>query len=787
MKVLKYGKFFEAFLGKDKEEAIKKIISYITSKSKIDLSAYNEIYHIQKDNLFLEGQLFLSIISNKGLRINWIQSDLRNEIHSIDLWDNFEFDKNPEWTLDLNGNSISKSLHQILEFFNNPGKFVLKTNHLQIQEKLQEGGDRLKELEDKLKRARSPEKKEKLREDIARCKASRSIEEKRELTSDKIKQHDLEFDVFKAIELYTIQVAKKKSNSLIISGMAGVGKCHGKGTKILMHNGSIKKVEDVEIGDLIMGDDSSPRKVISLGRGKDTIYKIKSKGWDDFTVNSEHILVLRQRDKKENKPYEITMKEWLKKPESFKRRSQLIRTSVEFQEKEISMDPYLMGIWIGDGSRKSPFAIETADEEIVEFLHEKSIEYNLSIKKHLNKESKSDGYYFSSGSKGKGLKRNRNGFLNDLKSYNLYNCEEKFIPNDYLINSSKVRKSLLAGLIDSDGYQFNKSYSISTKWPHLANQIVFLCRSLGYKSHIHEKLIKDKIYFNVNISGDLSDLPIRLKRKKSEKRSQIKNILHSSFTVSEIGNDNYYGFEIDKNKLYLLGDFTITHNTQVVKETLKSIGMVPDVHYYFATGTVTTAGLYDVLFLNRSNLIIFDDCDAVFKDPDSVNMLKGALDTYEVREISKLTKGNTFDSKGMSDEEIETTYQEDPKKLPNKFEFRGQIIFISNLPEEKFDDAIISRSLHVDVHLNKTEIIQRMRDIMKKISPELDENLKSEALEYLVHVTENFPVKFDLNIRTLIHSINLRAGNDEEMTLGGKSEKVWKLLIKKYLVKTKKY
>ena len=142
---------------------------------------------------------------------------------------------------------------------------------------------------------------------------------------------------------------------------------------------------------------------------------------------------------------------------------------------------------------------------------------------------------------------------------------------------------------------------------------------------------------------------------------------------------------------------------------------------------------------------------------------------------------------GVSDEEIETTYQEDPKKLPNKFEFRGQIIFISNLPEEKFDDAIISRSLHVDVHLNKTEIIQRMRDIMKKISPELDENLKSEALEYLVHVTENFPVKFDLNIRTLIHSINLRAGNDEEMTLGGKSEKVWKLLIKKYLVKTKKY
>lgn len=448
MKILKYEKFFEAFLGKDKESAISKIISYITNNSKIDLHPYDEIYHIQKENIFLEGQLFISVISNKGLRINWVNDNLRNEIHSIDVWDNFEFDKNPEWTLDLNGNSVSKALQQILEFFNNPEKFTKSI--LRIHEEL-ETGDRLRDLEEKLKRARSPEKKQKIQEDISRCKASRAIDEKRELDSDKIKQHDLEFDVFKAIELYTIQVAKRKSNSLIISGMAGVGK------------------------------------------------------------------------------------------------------------------------------------------------------------------------------------------------------------------------------------------------------------------------------------------------------------------------------------------------TQIVKESLSSIGMIADQDYYFATGTVTTAGLYEVLFLNRNGLVIFDDCDAVFKDPDSVNILKGALDTYDVREISKLTKGNTFDSKGMSDEEIEDTYQQDPKKLPNKFEFRGQIIFISNLSEEKFDDAIISRSLHVDVHLNKSQIIQRMREIMKKISPDLDDDLKLEALEYLVYITENFPVKFDLNIRTLIHSINLRSGNDEEIEFGGQTEKVWKLLIKKYLVKTKKY
>jgi hypothetical protein len=56
----------------------------------------------------------------------------------------------------------------------------------------------------------------------------------------------------------------------------------------------------------------------------------------------------------------------------------------------------------------------------------------------------------------------------------------------------------------------------------------------------------------------------------------------------------------------------------------------------------------------------------------------------------------------------------------------------------------------------------------------------------LIYITDNYPTKFDLNIRTLIHSINLRLGNEETMTISGVKEPVWKLLIKKYLVKTKK-
>jgi hypothetical protein len=791
-KLLKYHNFInEAFLSKDKEKAIDLILQYIKRKSEVDLYPYDELWNIQKGNLFLTGQLFLSLTSEKALRFNWINNDLRNEIHSIDIWNRFEFDTNPSYTLNLNEDSVVKVLPEVVKFWNNPKSLInVEQGELSISEELEtEEYDPYKRLEDeekKLSRLRNPEKIELQKRTIERLKVAIAETERSSTESEKVTQLDDEFqiDVFKMIELYTIQVARGKSNSLIISGDAGVGKCHGKGTKILMYDGAIRNVEDIEVGDLLMGNDSKPRKVLSLGRGKDIIYEIKSKGWDSFTVNSEHILVLRNRKKSSNKPFEISVKDFLQKSKTFQEQSQLIRTSVEFEKKEIDMDPYLMGIWLGDGSRTSPHGIETADVEIVSFLEEKANEYNLILKKHINKKSKSDGYYFSSGNFGKGLKLERNYFLNHLKKYNLYNCVEKFIPNDYLINSTEVRKKLLAGLIDSDGYQFHKSYSIATKWRQLGNQIVFLSRSLGFKSHISIKNIKGKEYYNVNISGDLSDLPIRLERKKSEKRNQIKNVLNSGFTISEIGHDDYYGFELDGNHLYLLGDFTITHNTQTVRDTLASLGMEKDTDYYFATGTATTAGLYELLFRNRSKLLIFDDCDAVFKEPESVNILKGALDTYETREISKLTKGNTFDSSGMEEEEIEDNFNTSGK-FPNKFDFTGHIIFISNLPESKFDKALLSRSLHVDVHLNKVELLERMKNIMKRLAPDVEYDQKLEALDYLTYICNTYPTKFDLNIRTLIHSINLRAHNEELIRVGEQEVSVWKLLIKKYLVKSR--
>ena len=222
--------------------------------------------------------------------------------------------------------------------------------------------------------------------------------------------------------------------------------------------------------------------------------------------------------------------------------------------------------------------------------------------------------------------------------------------------------------------------------------------------------------------------------------------------------------------------------TKVVTESRNNV----DSGYFIASGTCTCAALYELLFLYRDKLLIFDDFDSVLKDDECLNLLKAALDTYPVRELSKMTMGNTFNSLGMTDAEMQERYELDGK-LPNQFQFRGNIIFISNIHEDKFDEALLSRSLHVEVRLTREEIIKRMHTIMPDIRPEVSMEHKMEALNHLEFITEHYPCKFPLNIRSLIHAIDFRSEYPEEKTIlpSGKEVMTWQQLLKKLIVKTK--
>ena len=119
----------------------------------------------------------------------------------------------------------------------------------------------------------------------------------------------------------------------------GTGKCHALNTPILMFNGSIKMVQDIIVGDKIMGDDSTERNILSLASGRDIMYKISFFDYS-YIVNSEHILVLKDNN---DNILEITVLDYLNLEEEIKNKLYGYRVKVEFSEKSTEIDPYLYG------------------------------------------------------------------------------------------------------------------------------------------------------------------------------------------------------------------------------------------------------------------------------------------------------------------------------------------------------------------------------------------------------------------------------------------------------------
>jgi superfamily II DNA or RNA helicase len=130
---------------------------------------------------------------------------------------------------------------------------------------------------------------------------------------------------------------------------------------------------------------------------------------------------------------------------------------------------------------------------------------------------------------------------------------------------------LLAGLIDSDGYLLkNGGFEFTQKNEKMMDDVIYLARSLGFACYKKKKNTSwtyngVKNYgtaFRTTISGvGIEDIPTIIPRKKSPPRRQIKNVLNYRIKLEKLEKDNYYGFEIDGNKRFVLSDFTVTHNT----------------------------------------------------------------------------------------------------------------------------------------------------------------------------------------------------------------------------------
>lgn len=372
------------------------------------------------------------------------------------------------------------------------------------------------------------------------------------------------------VNTYLNHVSKSEAGGGLLELPCAYGKCLGIDTEILMYDGTIKKVQDVLKGDLLMGDDSTPRTVLSLARGREQMYKVETQKGDGYIVNESHILSLKcatnhSKAFKKGTVVDMSVVDYLNLPKSFHGKGGVLygyRVPINFSEVQMQQplpfDPYMIGYWLGDGTSRGS-QISCQESTVLHYFAHNLKKYNL----HLTYKSQYD--YNICGNHVVG----NNVMLNTLRNLDL--LQNKHIPLIYKCNSRENRLKLLAGLIDSDGHLIkNGGFEFTQKNERLMDDVIYLARSLGFSC---DKKIKntswtykgEKKYgtaFRMTIHGKgIEEIPTIVPRKKSPPRRQIKDVLNYRIKLTKLEVDDYYGFEIDGNRRFVLGDFTVTHNT----------------------------------------------------------------------------------------------------------------------------------------------------------------------------------------------------------------------------------
>ena len=184
----------------------------------------------------------------------------------------------------------------------------------------------------------------------------------------------------------------------------------------------------------------------------------------------------------------------------------------------------------------------------------------------------------------------------------------------------------------------------------------------------------------------------------------------------------------DAPSLIILGQPGLGKSFEVTR-ALAGMGLERNADYFVIKGYSSSRALYEALYANNGRLTIFDDCDSALCDRDAVAILKGAIESDKVRPVSWLTAAKRVAG------------------IPRTFDFDGQVIFISNLPIEKIDPAICSRSLPVNVHMTPAEILQHMETILPTMDSRATPAQRRMALDFIRRHRPRIP---HLNLRTLV-------------------------------------
>ena len=398
--------------------------------------------------------------------------------------------------------------------------------------------------------------------------------------------------------------------------------CQHEDTLIWLWSGEKKRAKEIVVGDVLIGDDGTPRRVESLTSGVANMFEIKQRFGEDYKVIGKHLLSLKEK----GKTVDITVEDYLQLSERQRKRGyhRVVCEMIQWKHQSVPIDPYILGLWLGDGTTRGD-GFASNDPELIqvwvnwgiqnglEITHGRPYGYDIRTESQgkmvpvgynsmktctgcskkpslccasmeelelLQENEPTNELYKSlymwrenlpemSGKLVLGKNRIPNPFQEMLNKCGVLN--NKHIPPEYLQNDEKTRLALLAGIIDTDGNKGRLAYRISQciDREELCEGIIDLAHSLGFattrKTHMpgqitfpHGKTYTGKKQISIRIMGNCSRIPVRLPHKKI---LDVSSYPVSTIKVKPVGSERYAGWSVSGgSSRYLLGDGTVTHN-----------------------------------------------------------------------------------------------------------------------------------------------------------------------------------------------------------------------------------
>jgi hypothetical protein len=315
-------------------------------------------------------------------------------------------------------------------------------------------------------------------------------------------------------------------------------------SQVILATGELCPKFELQPGMMLLGAESQPLILKGIETRRAPAFEVKPRKSEPFLVGYDQKILAISKTKE---PLLLPAKDCVDFSENLQRKFSLAKATLNFPEKELPLDPYFLGLLLGDGCfRETPIKITTPDSEIIEAIYENAARYKWPISVNHLANNLSDHYRIKRPQKGqKSLK----GIVVSLGLFNR-KSPAKFIPKQYLFADKKSRQALLAGLLDTDGHLAVRYYDFSTSSPQLADDVVFLARSLGLTVFENRKPKTSGCVVRLYIHGDFAEIPIRIRRKIS----LFSKRYFEKFNLKPAGIQEIQYLDIES---YLLGNCTI--------------------------------------------------------------------------------------------------------------------------------------------------------------------------------------------------------------------------------------